>query len=376
MKIGLYIHIPFCKSKCYYCDFLSFPNLDLQAAYTEALIKEIHNYAQKLGKAYTVKSVFIGGGTPTMLPPVLLGKICEAITYNFSLEPDVEWTIEANPGTITPDIISVIKTYPINRISLGLQSTHNRLLKAIGRIHTFEEWDKSFYLLKNQTTCVINSDIMFALPTQTFKEFKNTLEVLAAYPLDHLSLYALIIEEGTKLGDLYDKGELSLATDVLDRKMYHYAKDYLKEIGYTQYEISNWAKEGKACKHNILYWERDPYIGIGLGAHSFFDNRRYHNEDTIEKYIHAEGNLSLLKLEEERITRAMAMREFMFLGLRMTQGISIASFHHTFGIDLFTIYKSQLDKWIKQQVLVKNKDKLALTDYGMDVCNEIFSSFL
>lgn len=376
MKIGLYIHIPFCMSKCYYCDFLSFPKADLQIIYTETLIKEIQNYAKKLNKRYTIKSIFIGGGTPTMLSPVLLDKICEAITCNFLIEPSAEWTIEANPGTLTQDTINVIKTYPITRISLGLQSTHNRLLKTIGRWHTFEEWEQSFALLKNHTNCEINSDIMFALPTQTIKEFKNTLQTLAAYPLDHISLYALIIEEGTKFGDLYDKGELSLVQEETDRKMYHYAKDYLKDIGYMQYEISNWSRLGKACKHNILYWERDHYIGLGLGAHSFFENIRYHNEDNLEKYIEKDGNLSFLKLEEEIITSEMAMQEFMFLGLRMTKGISREKFYNTFKRDLFDVYKSQLDKWIKHRILIKNNDNIFLSDYGMDVCNEVFSSFL
>jgi len=376
MKIALYIHIPFCVSKCYYCDFLSYSKSTLQASYTDALIKEIQNHAKKLGKTYSVKSIFIGGGTPTVLPPLLLDRICEAITCYFRLDVGAEWTIESNPGTITKDIISVIKTYPITRISLGLQSTHNRLLKAIGRIHTFAEWEQSFYLLKEHTTCDINSDIMFALPTQTMNEFKDTLKKLTDFSLDHLSLYALIIEEGTKFGDLYNKGELKLVDEVIDREMYHYAKDYLKEIGYKQYEISNWAKEGKACKHNILYWEREDYIGIGLGAHSFFENIRYHNEDNLEKYIEMDGNLSLLKLEEESITREMAMQEFMFLGLRMTKGISMQSFYKTFGVDIFDVYKSQLDKWIKHHILVKSKDDIALSDYGMDVCNEVFSSFL
>jgi oxygen-independent coproporphyrinogen-3 oxidase len=376
MKIGLYIHIPFCFSKCYYCDFLSFSKPELQASYCEVLIEEIKSYARRLGRDYTIKSIFIGGGTPTVLPPLLLDKICYAIAANFQLEADAEWTIEANPGTITKDTIQVIKTYPINRISLGLQSTHNRLLKLIGRMHTFEDWEKSFFLLKENTLCDISSDIMFALPTQTMQDFKDTLKVLSHYPLDHLSMYALIIEEGTKFWDLYEASKLSLVDEVTDRKMYHYAKDYLEDIGYKQYEISNWAKEHKKCKHNILYWERGEYVGLGLGAHSFFQGIRYHNEDNIQNYLKSRGQLDLLKQEEERITKEMAMQEFMFLGLRMTDGISMKTFYETFKIDLFDVYKTQLDKWIKHHILVKNNDSIFLSDYGMDVCNEVFSSFL
>ncbi len=376
MKIGLYIHIPFCVSKCYYCDFLSFARPEMQEAYTSALINEIKNYAALLGKHYTVQSLFIGGGTPTVLPPVLLDKICMALIQHFQIAPDAEWTIEANPGTVTNDHVRIINTYPISRISLGLQSTHNSLLKSIGRCHTFEDWHRSYSLIKTNTSCDLNADIMFALPSQTYEAFQDTLKILTTYPLEHLSLYSLIIEEGTKFGRLYDVGELIGCDEHQDRQMYHHAKAYLKDKGYQQYEISNWAKTGKACRHNILYWKREPYIGLGLGAHSFFEDTRYHNEEQIEKYIQADGCLKVLQIDHEIITKAMAMQEFMFLGLRMTQGISIDAFSRQFGVDLFDIYENPLNKWIKHHVLVKNNDSLRLSDYGMDVCNEVFSSFL
>ena len=376
MKIGLYIHIPFCKSKCHYCDFLSFPESQFYEAYVEVLIQEIKNYAKHIDKHYTVKTLFIGGGTPTMLPPLLLDKICAALTEHFILERDAEWTIEANPGTLTKDILKVIKNYPITRVSLGLQSTHPALLKRIGRSHTFEDWVKSINLLKENTTCDLSSDIMFALPSQTMEDFIETLKVIEHYPLDHLSLYALIIEEGTKFWELYHEGTLQMVDEETDRKMYHYAKAYLKAIGYSQYELSNWAKPSKACRHNILYWEREPYIGIGLGAHSFFEEVRYHNESQIKKYLQSKGRLEDLHLDAEWITEELGMQEFMFLGLRMTEGISIEKFKQTFQKDLWDVYKSQLHKWIKHEILVKNKDRLFLSDYGMDICNEVFSSFL
>ncbi|WP_069997930.1 radical SAM family heme chaperone HemW [Cellulosilyticum sp. I15G10I2] len=376
MKIGIYIHIPFCISKCYYCDFLSFPKPEIQSDYCRVLIEEIKNQAKLIYKKHTIKTIFIGGGTPMMLPPLLLDEICLTITEHFILETDVEWTIEANPGTITADCMHIINAYPINRISLGLQSTHNRLLKLIGRRHTFEEWAKSISLLKENTTCSLNSDIMFALPTQTLAEFQETLEVVASYDLDHISLYALIIEEGTRFWEMYQQGEFELIDEETDRKMYHYAKAYLKSLGYMQYEISNWSKPRKACKHNILYWKREPYIGIGLGAHSFFEGIRYHNETKMEKYLQSSGQIQYLKREQEVISQEVAMQEFMFLGLRMTEGISITDFNKTFKTDLFNVYKSQINKWIKLKILVKNKDNLFLSDYGMDICNEVFSSFL
>jgi oxygen-independent coproporphyrinogen-3 oxidase len=376
MKIGLYIHIPFCVSKCHYCDFLSFPKSELHGVYTEVLIKEIKNYAKVLGSLYTVKSVFMGGGTPTMLPPLLLAAICEAVTDSFHLEPDAEWTIEANPGMISKDILQVIKTYPINRVSLGLQSTHNRLLKVIGRRHTFEDWEKSIDSLKQQTNCAINTDLMFAIPSQTILEFEQTLQQVGKYELDHLSVYGLILEEGTRFWDLYHQGQLELVDELTDREMYHYAKNYLNAMGYKQYELSNWAREGKTCKHNILYWQREEYIGVGLGSHSFLNHTRYHNETDIQKYVEMNGNLNLLKQEQEYITQKMAIEEFMFLGLRMTEGVSLQNFKELFREDLLNVYKSQLNKWIKHGVLVKNKDRICLSDYGMDICNEVFSSFL
>ncbi|MDF2877136.1 MAG: oxygen-independent coproporphyrinogen oxidase, partial [Clostridia bacterium] len=326
MKIGLYIHIPFCFSKCHYCDFLSFPKPALHTAYTEALILEIKNYAKVLSPFYTVKSIFMGGGTPTMLPPLLLDRICKTVVDSFQLEHEAEWTIEANPGTISRDIVKVIKAYPINRISLGLQSTHNRLLEAIGRRHTFEDWEKSIEILRQETSCAINTDLMFAIPSQTTLEFEQTLQQVGKYQLDHLSVYGLILEEGTRFWELYEQGRLEVVDELTDREMYHYAKGYLKTIGYKQYELSNWAREGKVCKHNILYWQSEAYIGVGLGAHSFLNHTRYHNEIDIHHYVKMNGALNLLKQEQEHITQKMAMEEFMFLGLRMTQGISLKRF--------------------------------------------------
>ena len=375
MNIGLYIHIPFCVSKCYYCDFLSFAKSEDKEAYINTLVKEIESYGKMLGEDYTVTSLFIGGGTPTTLPPFLLDKILSALTKNFELAKEAEWTIEANPGTITKDTIQVINTYPVNRISLGLQSTHNRLLKLIGRGHTFAEWEKSYALLKEHTVCDLSADLMFALPTQTFQEFQETLRHISHYALDHLSLYALIVEEGTKFWKAYEAGKLAVCDEITDRKMYHYAKDFLKSEGYEQYEISNWAKPQKACRHNSLYWKRGEYIGMGLGAHSFFKEKRFSNEEKIESYIQSQGNPSAHR-QEEVITKEMAMQEFMFLGLRMTKGISIKTFYDTFNRHLFEVYKDPLDKWIKHQILVKDKDSLFLSDYGLDVCNEVFSSFL
>ncbi|PHV71510.1 coproporphyrinogen III oxidase [Sporanaerobium hydrogeniformans] len=376
MKIGLYIHIPFCHSKCYYCDFLSFPRQDMQAPYVEALIAELQAVGKKLGKVYTLQSVFIGGGTPTVLPPLLLDKICEAVEKYFQIEEDVEWTIEANPGTLSKEMTKVFHAHPINRVSMGLQTTDDQLLKKLGRIHTFKQWEESMCFLKEETDCDISTDLMFALPGQSFESFKKSVRCVGSYELSHLSLYALIIEADTPFGNLEAKGQLEKVSEQLDRQMYHWAKTYLKEQGYHQYEISNWAKPGKPSRHNSLYWRREPYIGVGLGAHSLFQETRYHNVTNLDTYLALKGDLNSLRVDIEPLTLEMAREEFMFLGLRMTEGISLSEFKALFGQDLWNVYPSQLKKWIDYKVLVQNRDRLFLSDYGMDICNVVFSSFL
>ena len=376
MQIGLYIHIPFCASKCYYCDFLSFRDNNLQESYIDAMISEMENASKELKFDTTVKSIFIGGGTPTVLPTFLLDKLMASIVRYFKIERNVEWTIEANPGTIDIGKINILKKYPINRISLGLQTTHSHLLKTIGRIHSFSDWKKSIELIQKNTEWDINTDLMFSLPGQTLKEFKDTLETVASYNLSHISIYSLIVEEGTKIYDWIEEGKLSMPNEELDRQMYYCAKEYLSDQGYIQYEISNWSKPNKESKHNIVYWKMENYLGIGLGAHSFMENRRYYNETNKTKYISANGNLNEIRIEEEKVTSLIAMQEYMFLGLRMIEGISISEFEKNYNISIWNQYGNQLRKWLEYNVLIQEDDRLYLSPYGLDVCNEVFSSFL
>ena len=376
MQIGLYFHIPFCASKCYYCDFLSFAKKEEQAHYIEALIKEIEKTSEGLPEDLTIKSIFIGGGTPTVLPPFLLDQLMQAITSHFKLEPYCEWTIEANPGTIEEDKLKVLSKYPITRISLGLQSTHDDLLKRIGRQHTFKDWEESIALIKKHTNWAINTDLMFALPGQSLEDFKQSLEKVADYQLEHLSVYALIIEEGTHFGNLYEAGKLQEVPEELDRQMYHLAQAYLKEKGYEQYEISNWCKPGKACQHNLVYWKCEPYLGLGLGAHSLFDNRRYYNEEEMKLYIENSGNLDKIRNEEEKLTRKALMEEYIFLGLRLTEGIHLEKFQEKFGESIWEIYPNALKKWRDLGVIIQEENRIYLSSYGLDVCNEVCASFL
>lgn len=376
MELGLYVHIPFCYAKCKYCDFLSFTSNDQISSYIEALIKEIKAYSTVLKEEYIIKTIFIGGGTPTVLSPLLFSKLCEAIVLHFNLSKDVEWTIEANPGTLTKELVRTFKRYPINRISLGLQAVQEDTLKKLGRIHTFNDWEKSINLLFENDITNINTDIMFALPGQKLFDLEYTLESITHFDIKHISAYALTIEEGTPFDKLCQQGKLILPDEDEDRQMYHFIKTFLASKGYEQYEISNWAKDGKYCKHNISYWIREPYIGVGLGAHSFFDNVRYSNETKLSEYIYAKGNLSLLQKDKELITYDKAIEEYMFLGLRLTEGILVKDFKERFKKDIYSIYKDELSKWIKLGALAKEKGRIYLSDYGVDISNQVFSSFL
>lgn len=377
MEIGLYVHIPFCYKKCSYCDFLSFPiNYDQISAYTEALIKEIKAYGERIKNKHTIKTIFIGGGTPTVLSPLLLSNLCEAIMLCFDVTENVEWTIEVNPGTLSKDLLKVLKRYPVNRVSLGLQAVQENLLKKLGRIHTFEEWKRSISLLWENDIININTDIMFSLPGQTMNDLKETLKTVTGFGIKHISAYSLIIEEGTPFEKLYQQGELTLPDEEEDRKMYHFIQSFLASEGYGQYEISNWAKDNQYCRHNILYWEREPYIGTGLGAHSFFENIRFSNVTTLKDYINAQGNLDLLQQNKEFITDNEAIEEYMFLGLRLTRGISLQGFKEKFRRDLFSVYKEEIDQWIKMGALVQEGDRIRLSNYGIDISNQVFASFL
>ncbi len=376
MEIGLYVHIPFCHAKCNYCDFLSFSSNDHMTSYIEALIKEIKAYSMTLKKEYTIKTIFIGGGTPTVLPPYLFSKLCDAIALYFNLCNDVEWTVEANPGTLTKELVHVFKRYPINRVSLGLQAVQDGILQSLGRIHTFDDWRKSISFLLENDIFNINTDVMFALPSQKLADLEHTLISITQFNIKHLSVYSLIIEEGTPIEKLYEQGKLIMPSEDEDRKMYHFIQSFLASKGYKQYEISNWAIDEKCCKHNILYWKREPYIGIGLGAHSFFEDDRYSNITILKEYICAQGDLSILQENRETITYDKAIEEYMFLGLRLTEGILIKDFKDKFNQDIFSIYNDQLNKWIKFGALIQDKGRIYLSDYGIDISNQVFSSFL
>ncbi|OON91840.1 MAG: hypothetical protein ATN32_10110 [Candidatus Epulonipiscium fishelsonii] len=359
MKLGIYVHIPFCKSKCHYCDFLSYSKMDLAKEYVDALIKEIKMYSKSF-KNTNIQSVFFGGGTPTVLPSYLIEKLYSCIENNFTLSEDCEWTIEANPDTLTSEQVQLFKKYSITRVSLGLQAVQDYHLKNIGRIHSFSQWENAIWLLKSNGITNINTDLMFGLPNQTLNEWEESLNKVIKYDIPHISAYSLTLEGNTRFVNLYEKGELKLIDEILDRQMYTMAKDILGS--YNHYEISNWAKQGQECKHNLLYWEQEQYIGAGLGASGYLNSFRYTNTRNLKDYIkNMDRQIALIQEEKEHITLRMQQEEFIFLGLRMLSGIDINKFKKIFNIEIYDIFGNQIDRWIKQGGIRNNNNKLVLT---------------
>lgn len=380
-ELELYIHIPFCVQKCLYCDFLSMPVDDtVRRHYVNQLIKEIGKKAEAY-RDYRVTSAFLGGGTPSILEGGQIAEIMEALQQNFSIEKDAEITIECNPGTLNRQKLSVYKKSGINRISMGLQSVNNRELRNLGRIHTFEEFLKNYDLVRKTGFENVNIDLMSALPGQMVSDWEYTLkEVLKLRP-EHISAYSLIIEEGTPFYQKYADDELRreegespmyLPSEEQERKMYFLTREMLLEKGYERYEISNYAKKRKECRHNIGYWTRKNYLGLGLGSASLVENVRFSNTSDLKKYL--EGKFE--PEEKEVLTRKEQMEEFAFLGLRMMQGLSRKEFKEIFGVEIEAVFGEVIQKMAEQGLLKQEAGNVFLTEDGISVSNYVMSEFL
>ena len=373
-KLGLYIHIPFCVKKCNYCDFLSAPaNKQVQIAYMETLQKEIEEKAIEY-KEWIVDTVFIGGGTPTSVPHETIVNTMETIKKEFALTKDCEITMECNPGTVTMEAMNAYAAAGINRISIGLQTADDGLLKTLGRIHTYEQFLDSYNYARNAGIQNINVDIMSGLPSQTIEQYTDTLKKVADLGVEHISAYSLIVEEGTPFYKLYEEEKLELPDEDIEREMYYQTGTMLKQYGFLRYEISNYAKNGFECKHNKRYWKRDNYLGIGLGAASFIENTRYKNTEWLDEYLIE--NKYLEKNEIQNLSKEECMEEFMFLGLRMTKGISKTEFKETFGVLVEDVYGKVIEKLTSQGLIQTKDDFISLTDYGLDVSNSVWVEFL
>jgi oxygen-independent coproporphyrinogen-3 oxidase len=371
-ETSLYIHIPFCKQKCFYCDFPSYARKDeLIKDYIFALCKEIEEKC----KEYKIRSLFVGGGTPTYLNEEELEKLMDTIK-RLNFIANAEKSIECNPGTVNEKKLMIMKNGGINRLSFGLQTTNDSLLKSIGRIHNFEEFKRNYYLARKIGFKNINIDMMFGLPKQTVKDWIMSLEEIVKLNPEHISAYGLIIEDGTAFYKLYEEDKLLLPLEEEERTMYDEGRKFLIESGYHQYEISNYAKEGKECFHNKVYWRCEDYIGVGSSASSFLENKRTKNLNNLEEYIKETNKNEKTFEEEHENTMKDNMEEFMFMGLRMIEGIDEVEFENRFGIGVDNLYKDVIDKNIKKGLLIRKGGKIYLSQVGIEFSNVVMSDMI
>lgn len=415
-ELELYLHIPFCVKKCAYCDFLSGPSdREERQRYTEALIQEIR-LQKEAYQEYQVTTIFVGGGTPSLLEAADAASIFREIRECFHVLPDAEITIEVNPGTVTREKALAWRAAGINRISIGLQSADNRELRLLGRIHTYEEFLHTWFLVKECGFEQVNVDLISAIPGQTVESWEHTLRTVAELGPEHLSAYSLIVEEGTLFYEIYgspeDRGEgnshrhgedscikadrlyPSLPDEDTEREIYQRTSDILSEYGYHRYEISNYAKEGCECRHNLGYWERKEYLGIGLGASSLIEEERFSNTTDMEAYLLALLDVStdveedkkeqdpkarkvaVIRTNREHLTVSDQMEEFMFLGLRKMEGVAKSAFCEKFGTEIEEVYGDQIGELKGSHLLIEESGRLFLTERGIDISNYVFTKFL
>ena len=380
-KIGVYIHIPFCKQKCYYCDFISYANNEKYfEKYVQALIKEINNFLYN--NDVEIETIYIGGGTPSIIDAKYIEKIITIFQEKNLLENTKEITIEVNPGTVDEDKIKSYKKIGINRLSIGLQSTDNNMLKQIGRIHCYEDFLNTYRLSRKIGFDNINVDLMIGLPNQKISDVKNSLEKiinLKPNSPEHISVYSLIVEENTPIEKMINGGNLKLPDEKTERNMYWYVKNFLELNGYKHYEISNFAKEGYETKHNLDCWNQKEYIGFGVAAHSYINDVRFGNISNIEKYIkncennEFEKNKIIDEVEEDIFSKE---QECMLIGLRKIDGISIQEFKNKFGDNPIFVFKNELSKLVDDGLIVVDFDNIKLTNKGLDLANLVWEEFV
>lgn len=378
-SLEIYIHIPFCIRKCGYCDFLSAPaGRDVQEKYVQALQREIQGRAGEY-ENYQVPTVFIGGGTPSILEPGQIKRLLDALRNHYRVLPGAEITIEANPGTVDYDCLSQYREAGINRLSLGLQSSWDEELRMLGRIHTWQQFLDAYGAAVAAGFTHINVDLMSGLPGQTPVSYETTLRRVAELvpSPEHISAYSLILEEGTPLAKRYADGKLELPDEETERKLYGLTKRILRQYGYGRYEISNYAKKGCECRHNVGYWTRENYLGFGIGAASLVENIRFQNGSDLQAYLE---NPLEQRQQEQKLTVAEQMEEYMFLGLRLTAGVGERSFYEAFHYELKQVYGDIIEKHTAQGLLAyrcgENGQYLYLTEKGLDLANYVMADFL
>lgn len=379
-ELGIYIHIPFCKKKCYYCDFISYCNKsEFVDDYIKCLKNEIINFAQRHKDIYDITTIYIGGGTPSFIEEKHIKDIIDTIDENLVKIKDIkEITIEVNPGTITKQKLEQYKSSGINRISIGLQSTNNKLLEEIGRIHNFDEFLETYNMARKVGFKNINVDLMLGLPNQTINDLSDSINEIIKLNPEHISIYSLILEENTVLYNLVEEGKLTLPTDELERNMYWYVKNKLELNNYNHYEISNFAKEGYESKHNCNCWEQKQYVGFGTSAHSYLKDKRFSNTENLEQYINNIENNNIQKnyIIHENQDIEDKKKEYMLLGLRKIEGVSIQKFKNKFKDNPIYLFRNELQKLIEEGLLEIDGDNIRLTNKGLDLANIVWEEFV
>ena len=378
-KLGIYIHIPFCKKKCHYCDFISFAGKqELIEQYINSLKREIENYKTNK-KEYLIETIYFGGGTPSYIASKYIIGILQELKQKFNISKNAEITIEANPGTVDEQKLYDYYNAGINRISFGLQSTKSELLKLVGRIHTYSSFLDAYNLARKVGFKNINVDLMIGLPVQTLEDIEKDIEKVIELKPEHISVYSLIVEEGTIIEQKIKNKEIYLPSENLERKMYWKVKEKLQENGYQHYEISNFAKKGFESKHNMSCWNQEEYIGFGLAAHSYIDNKRYSNTENLEDYIVGGGVLdedSQTRTIHEIQTKEDKMKEYMLLSLRKIEGVRISDFKNRFVDNPIYLYRESLNKLVTQELIEIDIDSIKLTDKGIDLANIVWEEFV
>lgn len=385
-QIGLYIHIPFCKQKCSYCDFCSYANKEsFVKRYMQCVLKEIievgsnnkTDFENGKDDLFLVKTIYIGGGTPSLIDSKYITRVIEDIKLNFEVDEKAEITIEVNPGTVTLEKLEDYYKAGINRLSIGLQSTHEHLLKEIGRIHTYLDFIDTYRFARDAGFKNINVDLMIGLPNQTLEEVQDSIEEIVSMEPEHISVYSLILEENTPLFKKVEEG-LELPDEELERKMYWAVKQTLEQNGYIHYEISNFAKKGYESKHNLDCWNQKEYIGIGIAAHSYTNGIRYSNIENLEQYIknYEEDNTEENLVFHEKQDMESMQKEYMLLGLRKIEGVSIQEFKIKFVANPVFLYHAQLEKLVNEELLEIDGDRIKLTNKGLDLANIVWEEFV
>lgn len=376
-KLGVYVHIPFCRQKCSYCDFYSIKrNDEWENKFTEAVIAEIKSYSDKLNGNYTADTIYFGGGTPSIISPENLSRIMENLRETIKTDVHPEISMEANPNTLTAEKLRAYGEMGINRLSIGIQSLNDDILKKIGRIHNSSEALDAIDMCKQTGFKNINADVMFNIPGQTVRDVEDTLYEIIGTGVTHISFYSLKLEKGTPMYDMEKSRRITMPDEDLEREMYYAGRSLMEKNGLFQYEISNFAEKGFECRHNLKYWNQEEYIGLGPSAHSFLNSIRYSNPPDLNLYCESSVKGNFERIIQEELGKDDLMIEYIMLRLRLTEGLNIKDFKSKFSLDFKEMYEMQINYLVKNKLLKFDNDFILLTKKGMDISNYVIEEFM